>query len=58
MNFLLDENFPKAACPYLKEAGHEVGDVRTLIDEGAPNSQVMELAIQRRSVVLTTDRDF
>jgi len=28
MNFLLDENFPKAARPVLEELGHKVFDFR------------------------------
>ena len=58
MNFLLDENFPKAARPVLEELGHEVFDFRILGDKGAPDTEVIGLAIEKRAVILTTDRDF
>jgi len=58
MNFLFDENFPKAARPVLEQLGHEVLEFRILGDEGAPDSEVMCLAIEQRAVILSTDRDF
>tara|TARA_R110002096_G_scaffold32166_16_gene93754 strand:- start:530 stop:925 length:396 start_codon:yes stop_codon:yes gene_type:complete len=58
MTFLFDENFPKAARPILEQLGHDVFDFRLLGDEGAPDSEVMSLAIEKRAVILSTDRDF
>ena len=58
MNFLFDENFPKAAQPVLEQLGHEVLDFRILGDEGAPDSEVMSMGIKKRAVILSTDRDF
>lgn len=58
MNFLFDENFPKAARSVLEKLGHEVFDFRILGEEGAPDSEVMGLAIKKRAVILSTDRDF
>ncbi len=58
MTFLLDENFPKSARGILEEGGHEVVDFRTEGREGAPDTEVIALAIHRSAVVLTTDRDF
>lgn len=58
MTFLFDENFPKAARVLLEELGHEVLDFRTLGEEGAPDSKVIQMAISEEPVVLTTDRDF
>jgi predicted nuclease of predicted toxin-antitoxin system len=58
MNFLFDENFPKTARPVLEELGHEVFDFRILGDEGAPDSEVMSMAVEKRAVILSTDRDF
>ena len=58
MNFLLDENFPKAARLILEFAGHEVFDFRQLASPGSPDTEVMQLALDRSAVILTTDRDF
>ena len=58
MIFLFDENFPKTARADLEERGHEVLDFRDEGQEGAPDQDVMRLAIERGAVVLTTDRDF
>lgn len=30
MNFLLDENFPKAICPLLEAEGHKIFDYRDI----------------------------
>lgn len=58
MNFLLDENFPKAARSLLEEMGHQVHDARELCPQGSDDSEVMRLASLRMAVILTTDRDF
>ena len=58
MNFLLDENFPKSARLILECAGHEVFDFRQLASPGSPDTEVMQLALVRSAVILTTDRDF
>jgi predicted nuclease of predicted toxin-antitoxin system len=58
MRFLLDENFPKAACSLLFSLSHEVFDFRDVGVEGSPDSEVIEMAVSRSAVILTTDRDF
>ena len=58
MNFLLDENFPKSAADFLKEAGHSACRVLELADQGTDDRAVFELAQQKQAVLLTTDRDF
>ena len=58
MNFLFDENFPKAARSVLEQRGHQVFDFRILGVEGAPDSEVLRIALEKSAVVLTTDRDF
>ncbi|MGC6426091.1 MAG: DUF5615 family PIN-like protein [Akkermansiaceae bacterium] len=40
------------------ELGHEVLNFRIEGDEGAPDFDVVELAFERRAVILNTDRDF
>jgi predicted nuclease of predicted toxin-antitoxin system len=58
MIFLLDENFPKAAGEVLKKFGHECFDFRGTTSEGADDDQVVQMAKERKAVILTTDRDF
>jgi predicted nuclease of predicted toxin-antitoxin system len=58
MKFLLDENFPKAAIPFLKAAGHQVFDFRGTGDEGIEDSEVFQKAQDHDAILLTTDRDF
>ena len=58
MNFLLDENFPKSAHPYLTQRQHGCIDVRDCLPQGADDMTVFQLAQERRSVFLTTDKDF
>jgi predicted nuclease of predicted toxin-antitoxin system len=58
MKFLLDENFPKAAIPFLEAAGHDVFDFRGTGDEGIDDSEVFQKAQDHAAILLTTDRDF
>ena len=58
MNFLLDENFPKAAASVLLDAGHCVFDVRGTIEEGMDDPSLFAKAQHLNAVLLTTDRDF
>lgn len=58
MNFLLDENFPKSVVGYLEEAGHRVFDYREIGAEGGSDELVLQAAISRSAVLLSTDRDF
>jgi len=58
MNFLLDENFPKAASTVLESAGHQVFDFHRIGTIGSPDEAVMEMAVAKQAVILSTDRDF
>lgn len=58
MNFLLDENFPKAVIPFLDTHGHSATDFRCIGPRGASDQQVIRTAIENSAAVLTTDRDF
>jgi predicted nuclease of predicted toxin-antitoxin system len=58
MRFLLDENFPKAVIPVLEAMGHEVEDFRLIGSIGSPDGEIVRLAKERSSVILSTDRDF
>jgi predicted nuclease of predicted toxin-antitoxin system len=58
MNFLLDENFPKAAAAVLERMGHAVHDLRGSGMEGSVDTAVVERSQHLGAVILTTDRDF
>ena len=58
MNFFLDENFPKSAGKYLISIGHQVEDIRATSMEGISDQKIFEIAQNKKSVFLTTDRDF
>ena len=58
MNFLFDENFPKAARVVLEKAGHEVFDFRRIGVIGSPDEAIVRTALEKSAVILTTDRDF
>ena len=58
MNFLLDENFPKAATELLERLGHDTFDPRGTALEGSEDSVLVEEARRLDAVILTTDRDF
>lgn len=58
MNFLLDENFPKNAGCLAEELGHRVYDFRLVGREGAPDLELIRIAMEKQAIILTTDRDF
>ena len=58
MNFFLDENFPKAAHPYLVQRQHSCRDVRDYLPQGTDDMTVFQLVQEYRAVFLTTDKDF
>lgn len=58
MNFLLDENFPKAIRAVLEAEDHQVFDYRDIGKPGSPDDDVVMAAMERKAVILTTDRDF
>ena len=58
MNFLLDENFPKAVRPILEQLGHTVLDFREIGTIGAADKEVIRLALKSEAAILSTDRDF
>jgi predicted nuclease of predicted toxin-antitoxin system len=58
MNFLFDENFPKAARAVLENAGHQVFDFRRLGVIGSPDEEIVKMAREKSAAILTMDRDF
>ena len=58
MKFVLDENFPKSAAPFLGSLGHEVLDTRKLGFCGKDDEFLFRFTIKESACFLTTDRDF
>ena len=58
MNFLSDENFPKAANRLLLELGHHVIDIRGSEFQGTDDLHLFDIAQEHEAILLTTDRDF
>ena len=58
MNFLLDENFPKAAHALLESKGHKVFDIRSTEHEGLDDNSIFSMAQKEQAIFLTTDKDF
>lgn len=58
MNFLLDENFPKAEHDVLQGLGHASFDLRGTAEEGMSDEGIFRRAQDLGAVFLTTDRDF
>ena len=57
MKFLLDENIGKDVANFLINLGYSVFRVR-IIDPGIDDSSVLDLAIFKESVLITSDKDF
>ena len=58
MNFLFDENLPKAARAVLESAGNEVFDFRRVGIIGSTDEAIVTMALEKSTAILTTDRDF
>jgi predicted nuclease of predicted toxin-antitoxin system len=57
MRFLANENFPGAAVAALEAAGHDVVWIR-IAAPGAPDAEVLALAVREQRILLTFDKDF
>lgn len=57
MRILADENIESEIVAALRDAGHDVSDVKELAP-GAEDSDVLRLAREADTVLLTNDKDF
>lgn len=57
MRFLADESCDFAIVRILRKAGHDVLAVAESFS-GAPDSEVIKLAVSQKRIVLTEDKDF
>lgn len=57
MRFLIDENLSKKLARFLNQLGYPTLRVRT-INPGIDDYQVLELALSKVSILITSDKDF
>lgn len=57
MNFLFDENIGKEIAKSLRLLGHTTSRIRE-INPGIEDAKVLDLAIQKDSILITSDKDF
>lgn len=58
MRILVDENIPWLTVQTLREAGHDVRDVRNTDFQGAPDTDLWREAQQDKRLLITTDKGF
>ena len=58
MKILVDENIPNSTVGAMKDAGHDVLDVRGTPDEGLTDEGLWGLAIEQQRLLITTDKGF
>lgn len=57
MKFLLDENIGKVVAEFLQQYGHQSFIVRK-ISPGIKDPQVLDLAIDKGAILITSDKGF
>lgn len=58
MKFLTDENIAKTVLQALRAAQYDVLDVKEQKLFGAPDKQLLNLAVKENRVIITHDKDF
>jgi predicted nuclease of predicted toxin-antitoxin system len=58
MRFLIDENVSWRVAELLTKAGHDAVHIRDLDATGAPDTDVMALALRDNRVIVSADTDF
>ncbi len=58
LRFLLDENLPYALALKLADQGHDVLDIAASVHRGKTDTELWDIAIAERRVVVTRDLDF
>jgi len=58
MRILVDENIPLMSVKQLRQAGHDVLDIRGTPDEGTSDEFVWNKAYREKRLLITTDRGF
>ncbi len=58
MKVFVDENIPAMTVRELREAGHDVIDIRGTDDEGLIDEDVWDMAQKQQRLLITTDKGF
>ncbi len=58
MRILVDENIPRLTVNYLRQAGHDVTDIRGSADQGLADAALWKGAVSERRLLITTDKGF
>ena len=58
MKILVDENIPRMTVVALAELGHDMLDLRGSAQEGAPDADLWNVALQEYRLLITTDKGF
>ena len=58
MKIFVDENIPGMTVRALREAGHDVLDIRGTAQEGMEDDSVWEMAQRHKRLLITTDKRF
>ena len=58
LRLLVDENLPRSLTAALREAGHQVWDVRELGERGVPDDRVLQLAQELKAALISADKGF
>lgn len=58
MNIFVDENIPAMTVRELRDAGHDVIDIRGTDNEGLIDEDVWDMAQKQQRLLITTDKGF
>lgn len=58
MKILVDENIPATTVTALREQGYDVLDIRGTDDQGMPDQELWQKAVQQKRLLITTDKGF
>jgi predicted nuclease of predicted toxin-antitoxin system len=58
LKILVDENIPRKTVDELRNAGHDVRDLRQTLQQGSEDSELWAAAMADRRLLISTDRGF
>ena len=58
MKIFVDENIPRETIEALCKMGHDVLDIRGTDKEGIPDEEIMEIILNEKRLLITTDKGF
>lgn len=58
MKIFVDENIPASTVAELRRQGHDVLDIRGTDDQGLPDQQLWQKAVEQERLLITTDKGF